>query len=300
MESIPDPRVDITTGYLLIDVANLPELDCEPINLIGCVPPALTNYQELMPCLVAVDEMSLTQRQQLIKMLEYQRASEHAYAICAWLDSDLDIEELAVHIARFLSGPGPEGLPVFWRYFDPRVFATAMALFSPTQRDALLGPVKCWRFVWCRHWWHVKRTAAKSDSLFNHLIGWPTDHQWSKLVQSRVVNQVLEKLGEGVVLAPGDCLQYQQVTMEYLADDAITQHLSEDDKSEFGYLCARYGAAYRRHEKLSRSWDALRRGEISWTEVRFLLDSSDYLRLDAARDPKREFQHGDIRNLRIL
>jgi hypothetical protein len=73
--------VDITTGYLLIDVANLPELDCEPINLIGCVPPALTNYQELMPCLVAVDEMSLTQRQQLIKILEYQRASEHGLPI---------------------------------------------------------------------------------------------------------------------------------------------------------------------------------------------------------------------------
>lgn len=287
MEPISDPHADITSGYLLVDVSNLPELDCEPINMVTCVPPALTNFQELMPCLVAVDEMSHTQREQLTKMLEYQRIGEHAYAICAWLDCDLDIEELAVHIAGFLSGPGPEGLPVFWRYFDPRVFATVMVLFSPTQRDALLGPIKCWRFVWSRYWWHVTRTAAPSDSLFQHLTGWPTDQQWSRLVQSRVVNRVLDKLGEDVVLAPGDCLQYQTSTMEYLADDAITRHLSEDDKSEFGYLCARYGAAYRSHEKLSRSWDALQRGEISWTDVRFLLDTSDYARLDTPRDDKK-------------
>jgi hypothetical protein len=159
-----------------------------------------------------------------------------------------------------------------------------MALFSSTQREALLGPIKSWRFVWCRNWWCVKRTTSQSDSLADRLTRWPTNEQWPRLSQSRVVNQILEKLGEDQTLQPQECLRYQQAALQYLADEAITARLSEDDQSEFGYLCARYGAAYRHHEKLRHAWQALQRGDMSWTEVRFLLDQSDYARLDAPPD----------------
>ncbi|MRW92688.1 DUF4123 domain-containing protein [Duganella sp. FT80W] len=283
MQPIPDPCADIATGYLLVDVSNLPELDCEAIKMVGCVPPALANSQELMPCLIAVHEMSGAQRDQVLRMLKYQRAGEHPYAICAWLDCDLGIDDLAVHIGSYLCGCGPDGVRVFWRYFDPRVFATAMALFSPLQRDALLGPIKCWRFVWCRSWWNVTRTVTRSESLSDFLAGWPTEPQWPRLLQSRTFNRILDKLGEDEALAPVDCLRYQEATLAYLADDEISSHLNEDDLAEFGYLCSRYGAAYRHHEKLRHGWDALQRGEMSWTDVRFLLDKSDYARLDLSR-----------------
>lgn len=287
MQPIPDPSTNIFTGYLLVDVCNLPELDCEAMEMVPCVPPALVNSQELMPCLIAVDQMSIAQKNQVLSMLKYQRAGEHAYAICAWLDCDLSIDELAIHIARGLSGISIGGTMVFWRYFDPRVFATTMALFSPAQRDALLGPIRSWQFVWCRNWWSVTRTVSPSDCLSDFLASWPTDQQWPRLLQTRVLNRILDKLGDDQALQPEDCLRYQQVALQHLAEDVITSYLNEDDLSEFGYLCTKYGAAYRLHEKLRHGWEALRCGEMSWTDVRFLLDQTDYARLDLPRALKK-------------
>ncbi len=287
MQPIADPSTDIVTGYFLVDVCNLPELDCEAMSMVACVPPGLVNSAELMPCLIAVEQMSIAQRDHVLTLLKYQAAGEHAHAICAWLDCDLSVDELAVHIARSLSGPGIAGAMVLWRYFDPRVFATTLALFSSAQRDALLGPIKRWQFVWCRNWWSVTRTASHNPSLSDFLASWPTDQQWPGLLQSRVLNCILGKFGEDQTLKPDDCLRYQQVALRYLTEDVITPYLNEDDLSEFGYLCARYGAAYRLHEKLRPGWEALRRGEMSWTEVRFLLDQSDYARLDLPRDLKK-------------
>lgn len=299
MVPISDPSADITTGYWLVDVSNLPELDCDAMQMVSCVPPGLANSQELMPCLIAVEGMSRAQRVQVARMLKYQHTGEHAHAICAWLDCDLSIDELAVHVGACLCGAGPGDAPVFWRYFDPRVFATTVALFSSAQRDALLGPIKRWQFVWCRSWWNVTRVVAFNDSIANSIAGWPTDQQWPQLLQSRVLSQILDKLGEEDALEPEQCLRYQKVALGYLQDDEITSHLNEDDQSEFGYLSTRYGAAYRYHEKLGHGWDALQRGEISWTDVRFLLDKSDYARLDAACAPEKEYQN-DPRKLRFL
>lgn len=287
MQPIPDPSTDIVTGYFLVDVCNFPELNCDAMKMVACVPPALVNSQELMPCLIAVEQMSIAQREQVLSMLKYQHAGEHAPVICAWLDCDLGIDELAVHIASGLSVVGIDGTMVFWRYFDPRVFSTTMALFSSAQRDALLGPVRGWHFVWCRNWWSVTPTAAHRDSLSDFLASWPTDQQWQRLLQSRVLNRILDKLGEDLALKPEDCLRHQRIALQYLADDAITAYLNEDDLSEFGYLCARYGAAYRLHEKLRHGWEALRCGEMNWTDVRFLLDQSDYAKLDLQRDMKK-------------
>jgi hypothetical protein len=284
MQPIADSSTYIVTGYFLVDVCNLPEPDCEAMKMVACVPPALVNFEELMPCLIAVEQMSIAQRDHVLTTLKYQRAGEHAHAICAWLDCDLSIDELAVHIARGLSGPGVGGATVLWRYFDPRVFATTMALFSSAQRDALLGPIRRWQFVWCRNWWSITRTASRNASLSDFLTSWPTEQQWPRLLESRVLNRILDKLGEDQTLKPDDCLRYQQIVLQYLADDVLTPYLNEDDLSEFGYLCARYGPAYRLHEKLRPGWEALRRGEMSWTEVRFLLDQSDYAQLDLARD----------------
>lgn len=288
MQPIPDPSTDIVKGYLLVDVCNLPELDCEAIKMVRCVPPALVNSQELMPCLIAVEQISVAQRDHVLSMLKYQRVGEHAHAICAWLDCDLGIDELAVHIARSLCGLGVGGTLVFWRYFDPRVFATTMALFSQAQRDVLLGPIKRWRFVWCRNWWSVIRTASQSDCLLDFLASWPSPQQWPSLLRSRVLNCILDKIGEDQALKPEDFLRYQQVALQYLVEDGITSYLNEDDLLEFGYLCARYGVAYRFHQKLRHGWEALKCGDMSWTDVRFLLDQSDYARLELLRNPKKD------------
>lgn len=287
MEPIADACADMTTGYWLIDIANFSALDLEDLRMVRCVPPTLANVQELMPCLVAIADLSPQQWDDMTEMLRQQVAGQHPFAICGWLECDLEIEDLAEHISRFLSGPGREGTEVFWRYFDPRVFSTTMGLFSERQRDALLGPIKNWRFTWCQHWWRVAGPVRQSDRLSDVETGWPMNEQWRIISQSRVLNRVLTKLGAERKLNPQECLRHQKTAIAYLGDCVSTLHLSdEDDQTEFVYLCVMYGAAYRRHAKLTAGWLALQRGEISWTELRFQLDKADFERLDTSINPQ--------------
>jgi hypothetical protein len=283
MVPIADPSADMTTGYWLIDIANFPTLSLTGVRTISCVPPSLANVQELMPFLIAIADLSPMQWNDMTEMFRQQVAGQHPFAICGWLESDLEIEDLAEHIARFLSGPGPNGKGLLWRYFDPRVFSTAMALFSDRQREALLGPIKNWRFTWCRHWWRVSGPVRQSDRLSDFQIGWPMHEQWPSILQSQVLNRVLTKLGTEKKLTHQECLRHQKTAIGYLDDCVSTLRLGdEDDQTEFVYLCVMYGAAYRRHAKLTTGWIALQRGEISWTDLRFQLDKADFERLDVS------------------
>ncbi|WP_444848477.1 DUF4123 domain-containing protein [Duganella caerulea] len=271
---------------MLLDVCNLPpEFNCEPLKMIFCVPPELTNNQDLMPCLISVEVLSLAQLEQVIEIFRQQQAAQHPFTICAWLDCDLSIEELAVHIASFLSGLGPDGTSIFWRYFDPRVFSITMHLFTRQQRTALLGPIKNWWFTWCGNWWLVKGGADEADRLTSFQTGWPTVEQWPSILQSRVLHRVLAKYFLNSEPTALECLRYLKSSIEYLKDGALTLGLAdEDDQFEFAYLCVRYGEAYRRHPKLIEGWILLQQGKISWTALRLQLGQADFDRLNISLD----------------
>jgi hypothetical protein len=87
-----------------------------------------------------IDMAALTPEQQetVTTALRQEPEAAHPPTLCAWLETEADIDRLARAIARFLIGPGPEGEPIYWRYFDPRVFSLAMHLFSPS------NATPCW------------------------------------------------------------------------------------------------------------------------------------------------------------
>ena len=283
MKLIEDPCLDLTTGFLLVDVSNFPEISSESFKAVPCVASRLTNVEELMPRLVSVRDLSPPQLEQMIGIFRQQVAGEHAFALSAWLECDLEVEALAEHLARFLCGPGPDGVDVLWRFFDPRAFAITMSLFSQDQREALLGPIKSWRFTWCRSWWLVSQKVGEPSLLFDFQTGWPTEQQWPSIRRSRVLNKVMNLLGTDRRLTSEECLRYQQISIVYLDDcTRLLNLINEDDQSEFVYLCVKYGAAYRRHPKLAAGWDALKEKKISWTDLRSQLDAADFNRLNAS------------------
>lgn len=285
MKPIEDPCADLTTGYLLVDVSNFSDIHSGRFKAVPCVPAALTNFEDLMPCLVSVKDLPPPQLEQMTDILRQQAAGEHGFAICAWLECDAEIEVLAEHLAQFLCGPGPDGSKVMWRFFDPRTFATAMAVFLQDQRYALLGPIKSWRLTWCRNWWLVSNESCRPNLLFNFQDGWPTEKQWQSIRWSRVLQNIMNALGADKRLTAEECLRYQNASIAYLNEGTQLLNLSdENDQSEFVYLCVKYGSAYRCHPKLAAGWEALKEKKISWTDLRFRLSAADFERLNSLLD----------------
>lgn len=285
MTPIEDPCSNMDDGYLLVDVLNLQDIVLGDDQLVPCIPSALTNSQELMPCLVDIAKLSAAQHEAMMDIFREQAAGEHPFAICAWLECELEIDELAEHLARFLFVQNCDGAKVLWRYYDPRVFSLTNTLFSDAQRAALLSPIKRWRFTWCRNWWSVSQENINDNDYLEFQKGWPNLNQWFYLQKSRLINKILSALGTENKLAPEVCLKYQQKIMSYLDESLNVLNMTdEDDQSEFVYLCVKYGSAYRRHPGLRIAWDRLTKHEISWTDPCLQLSGAELEKLSMLKD----------------
>ena len=260
---------DLKEGYLLVDRCNYGDFDPQGIEMVPCVPSDLTNASDLMPCLVDAKKLSSDHRSLLVEILRQQTQEEHPFAICGWLDADVGIEELAEHIAGFISGTGPDCKNLLWRYFDPRVFSTTVAIFPDAQREALLGPIKKWRFTWFHRLWLVSGGEEDVDYLENFDNAWPNMNQWQTIFQSREINRVLGKFRFQKESKYNSLLEYQKIVIGYLFESVSKLNLDDqDDQVEFAYLCTKYGAAYREHPRLKAWWLPLSKGDISWSEFR--------------------------------
>jgi hypothetical protein len=287
MTPTPNPCIGLDYGYLLIDVLNFGESWPETVESIPCIPAGLANVEALVPRLVDVATLSPSELEQMVEIFGQQATGEYPFAICAWLECDIEIEALAERIAFFLCGRGPEDSQIIWRYFDPRVFPIAMSLFSQEQRDALLGPIKNWRFAWCGNWWLVEHDAIHEPVILDQDIGWPTEQQWPSVQRSRVINNVLKLLGTNAHLTHEQCMRYLAMSIVNLNDCIGTFHLAdENDQTEFVYLCTTFGLAYRRHAKLAAGWSALKEGAISWTDLRLQLNANDFAKIKPMLDLK--------------
>ncbi|WP_061937801.1 DUF4123 domain-containing protein [Collimonas pratensis] len=283
MQSIPPPGEVIRNGYLLIDASNIDdETFAEPLPMLRCTPGALANADDFTPRLIDVAALSLAQQADATAAMLRETDGDRPPAICAWLNSTFDADTLKRHIARFLVGPGSDGGSVFWRYYDPRVFSLAMALFAPAQKEALLGPVTEWRFAWCRHWWSVAGPGRETDPLGGFKPAWPTDKQWSSLDHSELIAAVFAHIHDiRGPLSPVDILGYQREIDLALAGGRQYLKLTEfDELIEYTLLSVRYGDAFLRHPKLNSAWTDLAQGKINWIDLQNLLDHNDYHKLN--------------------
>lgn len=276
MQAISDVCVDLSNGYILVDPCNYGEFNSEGIEMTPCIPPRMGNGQDLMPRLIDVKKLSSFQIVRIMETIRQQLEEDHPFAICAILDSETDIEELAEHISQFLIGPGTHGENLLWRYFDPRVFSTTISIFSNVQREALLGPIKTWKFIWFRQWWSISSEQKEVDYLEIFDTGWPGSKQWLAISQSRMLNRVLKKLYSEEKIGTKFLLDSSKAASGYLVEGLSYLHLSEEeDRVEFAYLCTKYGAAYRQHQTFKKGLLALKNGEISWTDLRIQMNQEE-------------------------
>ncbi len=64
-----------------------------------------------------------------------------AWGVFAVLPKEIGFRDVRKHFRSFLRVRGPEGKPVFFRYYDPRVFQLYLPTCTAEELDTVLGPV---------------------------------------------------------------------------------------------------------------------------------------------------------------
>lgn len=194
MQAAPNFSDSLTHGVLLVEPATLvhvPELAA--LDMRPCTPWVLAHREELMPKLIDLAALNDEARVLATECWMAETHAERPPVVCAWLESEADADTIGEHIARHLVGPGADGEAVFWRYYDPRVLALTLEIFDPTQRLALLGPIRAWHFAWAGHQWSATGSGAGAMDV-DAPLGWPRRPQWPRINCSEAADRVLRRL----------------------------------------------------------------------------------------------------------
>jgi len=263
----------VTHGFLLVEPATVEhEPILQALAMCPCTPRVLAHREELMPRLVDISLLEPEAQMRVTTVLLRETTANRPPVICAWLACDVDIDDLASHIARYLIGPGADGRPAFWRFYDPRVMALTLAKFDPAQRDLLLGPVTEWQFAWAGHRWSTIGPGARNDDSRGHTSAWPRDEQWLHINRSEVATRVIDRLPPMV----SDRVAQLPNELDRIFSDAVALGgiADSDTLADYAWHCIRYGRAFEQHPIVLDAWAALSRREVYWSDVlaRFTAD----------------------------
>lgn len=230
-----------------------------------------------MPRLLDVSSLDHDAQVQIGDMLMREMSGSRPPVVCAWLTTDAAMEELAIHIARHLVGPGVDGRSAFWRFYDPRVLALALTVLEDGQREALLGPIKEWQFVWAGHCWAISGPGIANDDE-PHLFAWPKPEQWQRINRSEVATRVVERLPITVYERTA---QWPQ-EIDRICGEAVSRYgMSDTDTlADYAWHCVRYGEAFERHPIILGACDALSRREVLWSDVLGQFTASEFEALE--------------------
>ncbi len=217
-----------------------------------------------MPRLINVAVLNEAAQIAVTEVWRKELVGERPPIICAWLDSNLDIDSLAQHISRYLVGPGEDGKPAFWRYYDPRVLALTLAVLDSAQRQALLGPIQTWQFSWAGHRWSVSGPGIATDILEGHVPAWPRLDQWPRINRSAAAAQVVNRLSDVPVQEAAPL----PATLDRLFSDAAQFGITQaDDLADYAWHCVNYGSAFQQHPILIGARSEIAEGRATWPEA---------------------------------
>ncbi|QVN11877.1 MULTISPECIES: DUF4123 domain-containing protein [Burkholderia] len=194
LQAAPNFSGPLTHGFLLVEPTTLvhaPELLA--LDMQPCTPRALAHREELMPQLVDISALDDEARALATACWVAETHIERPPVVCAWLSSDAPADAICEHVARYLVGPGADGNPTFWRYYDPRVLSLTHAVLDSSQQRALFGPIQAWQFAWAGHRWCVTRSGADTADT-DQPSGWPRREQWPRINCSEAADRVLRRL----------------------------------------------------------------------------------------------------------
>ncbi|MGN6083272.1 DUF4123 domain-containing protein [Trinickia sp.] len=248
------------------------------LDLHPCTPRVLAHREELMPRLVDVSSLDSDAQAAISAVLIRETSANRPPVCCAWLASEASIDDLAHHIARYLVGPGADGRPAFWRFYDPRVLALTLAAFDRVQRATLLGPVTDWQFAWVGHRWAVTGPGTPNDDSNGYMPAWPKPDQWSRISRSEAASRVIDRLP---AMAPEKAARLpSELDRIFTAAAERGAMLDTDALADYAWHCVRYGQAFEQHPIVLDAWPALSQGEMLWSDVQAQFTPNDFNALE--------------------
>lgn len=276
---------ELSHGFVLIEPATI---DHEPflqtLDMHPCTPRVLAHREELMPRLLDVSSLNSEAQAEISDVLIRETSANRPPVCCAWIASEVAIDDLAGHIARYLVGPGADARPAFWRFYDPRVLALTLAVFDPVQRATLLGPIADWQFAWAGHRWTVTGSGTPNDDSNGYMPAWPTPDQWLRISRSEAASRVVERLS---AMAPEKAAQLPSELDRIFTAAAERGGMRDmDTLADYAWHCVRYGQAFEQHPIVLDAWPALLQGEMLWSDVQAQFTPNDFNALDTtSRSP---------------
>lgn len=166
LRAAPIPQAPFSHGYVLVETSTIGYASgLETLPSVPCAPAALSHRIELMPRLINLGALNPEQQIEIAEVMRDELDGDRPPVICAWLQSSWPVDRLADHVARYLVGPGANGSPVLWRYYDPRVISLATIVLEPVKLSALIGPVDTWALPAIGRWWTIKGSGREAPPL---------------------------------------------------------------------------------------------------------------------------------------
>lgn len=257
---------NVNSGYILMESAHLTYLPChKQLQTVACIPYDLTNMGDLMPVLMDISSLGIEQRREISEILELQRLGLSPPIVCALLITDTDIKQVAEQIGKFLSAIDEEGISVYWRFFDPRVFSLTWVTFSVEQRSVLLGYIREWNFPWRGYWWSARQTQYLSDWSLRIESAFPTYDQWPTIKLSRILDQALLKIEDELKFSADDCLKFQNAAIALLIEASKKFHLHDPDELiDYIFMGLKYSISFTAHPELAAAVKEISNGKLRW------------------------------------
>lgn len=103
-----------------------------------------------------------------------------------WLASSASLDEVTAHWSRLVLQRDDSGRACALRFYDSRALALLWRLLSPTQQQAMLGPVRAWHVLdaGARPSVHLASSDARTNFMLSAI-------QWQEIQQHGLVNRAL-------------------------------------------------------------------------------------------------------------
>lgn len=265
-------------GYAVLEPSNRPYF-LEPSSLIGisCTPSGMEKIGSLTPKLVDIGKLTNREREVLADLFTGELEISRPPFVCAWIESDLNCEDVAAKIASMLIDI--EGRPqLIWRYYDPRVMALAFDLLTVLQREALLHGLRRWVFPWRGSWWNLEGISTISDCAPS-THPWPTPQQWKTISKSDVINRIHAEVSMDKCLAPQIHLKIQHDIVSALIEAETKLHLVDpEEQTQYARLVSLYGDTFTYDRRIEESRMKLANGQLSWIEFLDLVNEDEFSR----------------------
>ncbi|MBD8577917.1 DUF4123 domain-containing protein [Pseudomonas syringae] len=182
-------RLIIESPYALLNPLWVEKELWQDLPHMALKPTRLDADAGLLPVMLILDELSLTQRLALIKRVQRWQVSNDYPFFCALIESTKPAEQVARHFNRqlLLRRPG-EQFSVL-RFHDPRVFEHLRWILMPTQLATLMGAADAWYWQDTDGQWQCEiRPELKTLTMVLF------QHQLDTLGRLGVLNRILDHL----------------------------------------------------------------------------------------------------------